>query len=356
MYFFGDVALTGLYQEDWASNSSRIAQVKMVLKKDNEKVLCNLECPIFVEESKNRNKNFIHTSNKTTTQQILKELNISCVSLANNHIYDCTMPGLKATIDALDEIGVLHTGAGWKKEHIAPVIFSEENKKIAFMAYVDHSTNPKTEGYEKELFINFLEVDKIIGDINSVKQRADKIVISLHWGTDYSFFPTSKQREIARAVIDAGASIIMGHHPHTIQPYEEYKDGIIFYSLGGITFGDYLKNGNLTALFKKTKRGLIVNSDLDNKTTKFIGTKELKGNYIRITMFNFKKWSDKYWRKYDKRQSSKLYFKWSLFQEKVIDRVYEYFFGYYKSPIKRLFQFKNLTKIKRLFNDYKQSN
>lgn len=356
MKLIGDLALTGLFTKDTSYNSRRIADIKTVLNNKHIATLCNLECPIYVENCINKNKNFIHTSDKTTTQQILKALNISCVSLANNHIYDCTMPGLKATIDVLDEIGVLHTGAGWKKEHITPVIFTEENKKVAFMAYVDHSTNPKTEGYEKELFINFLEVDKIISDINSVKQKVDEIVISLHWGTDYSFFPTPKQREVAKTIIDAGASIIMGHHPHTIQPYEKYKNGVIFYSLGGLTFGDFMKNGELTALFKKTKRGLIARYNLNSETTQFIGTKELKGNYIRITKFNYKKWSEKYWRKYHKRQSSKLYFKWTQFQEKIIDRTYEYFFGYYKSPIKRLFQFKNLTKIKRLFTDYKQSN
>ena len=175
--------------------------------------------------------------------------------------------------------------------------------------------------------------------------------MSLHWGVDYSFYPTNDQIRMAKLFIDSGADIIMGHHPHTIQPYEKYKKSYIFYSLGGLTFGDYKKTpqSELQALFRKTKKGLIVNYDNKDNLVSFISTKELKGNYIKLIKFNYFKWSQKMWVYFKIKHFHPIFTNFFLFKEKFLDRVYEYFFGYYKNPIKRFFQFSNIKKIPKLF-------
>lgn len=347
MFFVGDIAITGLLVSDYKKNTSRF---KEIISLNNNFGICNLECPIFVADSQNEYKNFIHTSEKKVSQQILNLLNIKCVSLANNHIYDCKMPGLIATIDMLKEVNVQHTGAGWKKEHIDPVIIDYNDKKIGFLAYVDKSTNPKTENFP-ELFINYIDENEIIKKLNELKSKVSKIILSLHWGVDYSFYPTKEQRRMAKLFVEAGADIIMGHHPHTIQPYEKYNNSYILYSLGGLTFGDYKRNpeSELQALFRKTKRGVIVNYDNKNNMASFISTKELKGNYIKLIKFNYFKWSQKMWIYFKIKHFHSIFTNFFLFKEKIIDRVYEYFFGYYKNPIKRFFQFSNIKKIPKLF-------
>jgi len=343
----GDIAITGLLTSDYTNNPSRFKEITAL---KNSLAIGNLECPINVPDNQNQYKNFIHSSEKYASQQILKLLNIKCVSLANNHIYDCKMEGLSATINMLNEINVKHTGAGWKKEHIEPVIINHNNRKIGFLAYVDKSTNPKTENFP-ELFINYIDKNEIIKKLNELKSKVDKIILSLHWGVDYSFYPTNEQRKMSKLFIDSGADIIMGHHPHTIQPYEKYKNSYIFYSLGGITFGDYKKTpeSNLQALYRKTKRGLIVNYDIDDNLVSFISTKELKGNFIKLIKFNYIRWSKKMWFYFQIKHFHPILTNLFLFKENFLDRVYEYFFGYYKHPLKRLFQFSNIKKIHKLF-------
>ena len=213
--FVGDIAFTGIVSEQPETNRERYRNVIPVLK-SADLVFANMEVPVKVDGSRNEYKNFIHASLPGPTRELLMMLNIGCVSLANNHVYDCKMPGLEATINLLDELGIYHTGAGWLTEHIEPVIIDRTDTKIAFLAYVDRSTNPRTELFP-ELLINYFEPERVASDIQQVRDKVDKVVVSIHWGVDYSFYPTPEQIGLARHIIEAGADIIMGHHPHTLQ-------------------------------------------------------------------------------------------------------------------------------------------
>jgi poly-gamma-glutamate capsule biosynthesis protein CapA/YwtB (metallophosphatase superfamily) len=345
----GDIAFTGILSTEPEKNRERFKEVVSVLA-ESDLVFANLEVPVKIDESRNEYKNFIYYSLPEATEQLLKLLNIGCVSLANNHIYDCKLPGLKTTIKVLDKQGIYHTGAGWKKEHIEPVIIKKDDVKVGFLAYVDKSTNPKTETFP-ELFINYFEIEKVIEDVQTLKPKVDEIICSIHWGVDYSHYPTEQQRVIARRLIDAGVNIIMGHHPHTLQPHENYKEGHIFYSLGNFTFGDYIKEGKseLQGTYKKTKNGLIVKYNGKSNTFCFVSTKEKKGNFVVLSNRDYLSWSEKKWRIYFLTCKFKIIRKMVILKEKVFDIIIEYFFGYYKNPIKQMFKFSNIKKIGRLF-------
>ena len=69
--------------------------------------------------------------------------------------------------------------------------------------------------------------------------KADFLAVVMHWGREYDPVPQEKQQDYGRAAIDAGADIVVGHHPHVVQPVERYKDGLIAYSLGNFAFGSY---------------------------------------------------------------------------------------------------------------------
>lgn len=342
----GDIALHGIISSDAIKNEQRFFHISNVLQK-YQFVLANLELPVEGKE-RNENKKNHYFTNPDSTRSVLKMLNIGCVSLANNHIFDCKMSGLKATINILDECGIFHTGAGWLPNHIDPVVFALEGKSFGFIAYVDRKTNPKTENFS-ELFINYFEIEKVKNDILKLKSKVDKVICSIHWGEDYSNFPLQQQIQIAHTLVDSGAFILMGHHPHTLQPFEIYKTGTIFYSLGGLVFGDFMKQGKLNSLYRKTKNSVVVTFDGNENTIKYFLTKELKGNYINITNKSFEKWSNKIWLFFRVKESS-LFTKWLFdFYEKFLYRFYEYFFGYYHNPLKRIVQLSNLKKIKKLF-------
>ena len=349
IFLVGDIAFTGIVSEKPEKNNERYKKVIPLLN-SADMVIANLEVPVKADETRNEYKNFIHYSLPGPTRNLLKLFNIGCVSLANNHIYDCKMPGLEATIRILDELGVKHTGAGWLAEHIDPVFIGKNGCKIAFLAYIDKSTGPKTE-YFPQLRINYFDLEKVISDVRNVRHLADKVIVSIHWGVDYSFYPTPGQIEISKRIVNAGTDIVMGHHPHTLQPYEIHHDGFVFYSLGGLTFGDYAEEGknDLQALFRKTKQGVIVKYFPGREEVDFISTEELKGNYIRISSRDYRKWSKRAWSFFKlKRTFPILNFLFTT-KEKIIDRIHEYFFGYYKNPVLRLFQFSNIHKFKKLF-------
>ena len=285
----GDLAFTGLISEEPEQNIKRFIEVAPILN-SADLVFANLEVPVKAGESKNEYKSLIHYSLPEPTNDLLKFLNVTCVSLANNHVFDCGMPGLVATINILDELDIFHTGAGWLPEHVEPAMITTNNIRIAFFAYVDDSTNPETEHFP-ELLINNFEIERVISDIKAVRSLVDKIIISIHWGKDYSNFYTKEQQDLARKLIFAGADIIMGHHPHTIQPYEWFNDKLIFYSLGQLCFGDMLWEGTLRALRIKTKVGMIaeVSIEGDCLSPHIIPTLEKTGNFITIPPLNLER-------------------------------------------------------------------
>lgn len=343
--FLGDLALTGLFIHQPELNDQRFAEIRNSFT-SRDLIFCNLEVPIKVSEEVNPNKDKIYYSNYSVTKNILEQLNICCVSLANNHIFDCGHDGLFATIDLLDSIGIKFTGAGYHSKHLEPVIIEFGSKKIGFCAYVDISTNTKTENIPG-VMINYLNLGVICENITRLKGEVDFIVCSLHWGVDYSNFYTKKQQEIAHAVIDYGADIIMGHHPHTVQPFEKYKEGIIFYSLGGICFGDDFWNGELRALRKKTKLGMMAVLDDQYQLHEIVPTMELEGNFLVIPRIDIRIRIRILRTINTLILENKVLFIVVKFKEIIFDRLMEYFFGYYRNPLKQLNpkNFKNKIKI-----------
>ena len=342
----GDIALHGFISSEPQLNDRRFEWLASQLAKSNG-VFANLEVPVEGRE-RNKSKNAFLFSDPAVTKTILKKLNVICVSLANNHILDCGSDGLKNTIDTLDEMGIYHTGAGYREEHVRPVIFSVEGVRFGFAAYADTLTNTGAAEYGN-MFFNTYDTDRIIDDLALISDRVDIAIVSIHWGRDYSFYPEEWQIKSARSLVDSGACIVMGHHSHTLQTFEEYKTGQIFYGLGSLTFGDFKRNGQRYALFRKTKNSAIFVLDDACKIEGIIPTHEKKGNFIvpgktdvsgrnrRLTIIN---------RLRSKNRMIALFIR---FNENVLYRIYEYFFGYYMNPFKRILQTGNIRKIKRLF-------
>ena len=346
----GDLAFTGLISED-KEVKKRFIEVAPLL--DNyDLIYANLEAPVYDGETFDKDSKIILKSDYDVTKEALQFLNIGCVSLANNHIYDCKLSGLKKTIELLDELKIKHTGAGWKQEHVKPVIISNNELKIGFLAYVDKSTNPKTEGVI-DLFINYFDIEKVKKDLKNLRNKVDKIIISIHWGKDYSNYFTREQQQIAHNLIKLGADIIMGHHPHTIQAFENYNEKLIFYSLGQLCFGDFIYNGKLGALKKKTKIGVVVELTNDFRLAKLNSTRESKGNYVRVTDDLIERRMNHYFRLNEISFRHGLVAAFIKIKETFFDRFYEYLFGYYRNPIKQLFSVKNIKKVKYLIRDYK---
>lgn len=147
---------------------------------------------------------------------ILTAGSVEFANIVNNHTYDYGGTGYTNTLNALDQAGV-----SYAKERGTQLLTTESGLIIGIYA----DMYPQT-------------AKGIPEKIQSLRdQGAEIIVVIFHWGYMYHYFPEQHQIDIAHAAIDAGADIVCGHHPHVLQPIEEYNGGIIYYSLGNFSYG-----------------------------------------------------------------------------------------------------------------------
>jgi len=165
----------------------------------------------------------------------LKEAGFDIVSIANNHMWDYGKDRLFETIDNLERAGVKYAGASKDPAKVYdPTILDVRQQKIAFIAATDILN-----GYEKSgatEYVAWADPDKLVAAVTSAKNAADWVIVSLHWGTEYSATPKASQIDLAHKLIDAGAYMVIGSHPHVPQGIEEYNGGVILYSLGNFAF------------------------------------------------------------------------------------------------------------------------
>lgn len=353
--FLGDVSLNGLISSEPTKNKKRFQKISNTLSQF-ETVFANLESPVHVENEINAVKQkygVINTANNGVISDCLEGMNISVVSLANNHIFDSNLAGLIATEKLLYANSIKYIGAS-SDGVIKHFEYQLGNNDITIISYVHKQTNPYI-SIEHLSKVNLYDKEEILNEITKLKKQNKTVILSVHWGKDYSNFPFEQQITDYREFINCGCKIIVGHHSHTMQPYEKYKDGYIFYSLGQLCFGDTLWDNELRALKRKTKRAAFPVFDEELKLIKFITIKELKGNYIELTQWDYQLWSRIILFLYRLKKKSKFLSLIINLKETFFDRIVEYFFGYYRNPFKQLICFRNYYKISYLIRDYLKS-
>ncbi len=166
----------------------------------------------------------------------LKFAGFNILSIANNHIMNFGKSGLENTIKNLDDNNILHAGAGMSLENIyKPAIKEIKGIKFAFLAYTYNSDKRKL---SKEDFYGVanMNIEKMKSEVQKAKLEADVVIVSMHAGTEYRTTANKSQKDFAYAAIDAGADLVVGHHPHVVETVEKYKGKYILYSLGNFVF------------------------------------------------------------------------------------------------------------------------
>lgn len=100
--------------------------------------------------------------------------------------------------------------------------------------------------------VAMLDPDRIVEEVRAARRQAHLVIVSLHWGIEYARYPQEEQRRLAHRLIDAGACLVLGHHPHTPQPLERYHRGVIAYSLGNFVFDATRPRARTGALLRCT--------------------------------------------------------------------------------------------------------
>ena len=165
----------------------------------------------------------------------LARAGIDVVSLANNHTLDYGSAGLRDTIAALDSAGIAHSGAG--ESDVAarrPAILEVRGLRIAFLSYA--ATGDAVAAALGVAGVAWGTVETISEDVRRAAEQADVVVVSLHAGNEYADEPSSTQQSLAQAAVEAGAMVVLGHHPHVLQRWELGRPWLIAYSLGNFVF------------------------------------------------------------------------------------------------------------------------
>ena len=165
--------------------------------------------------------------------EVLSKGGVTIASLANNHIYDYGADALTDTLSAFDSVGLDTIGAG--KDHEAastPTIVEANGTKIAVIAFTDVVPPDFAAGDSQAGAHKAVGPDHVAEHVKDALQIADEVVVSFHWGEELATEPSSRQRDLAKAAVDAGAALIIGHHSHIIQPVEQMGRAIVAYSLG----------------------------------------------------------------------------------------------------------------------------
>ncbi len=186
----------------------------------------------------------------------LSDAGFDVLSLANNHSDDYGAVGLLDTIAALEEEGISHVGIeGATGVAGSPTVIDAGGAKIAFLAY--NHVEPRYRGQQDGLpSPRWLEPEVVYDDVGRARGQADIVVVSFHWGTEYIPVPDAFQQEVARRTVEAGADLVLGHHPHVVGGAAFLEQGFVAYSLGNFIFDQPFS--------VETERGLMLQALLDD--------------------------------------------------------------------------------------------
>ena len=214
----------------------------------------------------------------------LKDIGIDVLSTAGNHCLDMGFDGLSRTIDVLNKADISHLGTYQTQEGRDKILFKyTKGLKVAFINYT-YGTNGIPVPSDKPYCVNLIDKDLIKKDIESAKsQDADVIVACMHWGTEYQTSANKEQEDLADFLFQNGVNVILGNHPHVLQPMEKRtvtledgstQDGFIIYALGNFICDQNAEN---------TRNSIILNLSITKQVDGSITIDNV--DYIPIYMY-----------------------------------------------------------------------
>ena len=237
LIFGGDVMLSRKVEQQMEKYQDYTWPFKKIanLLADADITIINLESPFIYSANY-----FVPTGsfNFKANPQAVKGLlaaGIDLVTLANNHFGNQGIKGMTDTFKILRENNIAFVGAGNNSsEANQPTVIKKNEINFAFLNY----------GYPESLYvanssnagIANMDLKKMEQNIKEAKQKYEVVIVIMHAGNEYTYQPNHQQQEFARKAIEAGADLVIGHHPHWVQTTEIYQGKPIIYSLGNLIF------------------------------------------------------------------------------------------------------------------------
>lgn len=200
----------------------------------------------------------------------LKEAGFDILSVANNHIGDWGKAAMKDTFQNLKDADVAYSGGGNNKEEAYEIkMIVSGDTKIAYLSFSEFGRGYLEAGADTA-GIAIISDEKLKLGIEKARAENDIVIVSFHFGDEYKKEPNAYQKSIAHKTIDYGADLVVGHHPHVVEPIEKYKDKYIAYSLGNFVFDQHFS--------KETMEGLVLKATVENKKITDVSSDKIKIN------------------------------------------------------------------------------
>jgi poly-gamma-glutamate capsule biosynthesis protein CapA/YwtB (metallophosphatase superfamily) len=222
----------------------------------------NLETPV---DHKAVSSGYPKFNSHPTLLTALRRAGVSVVSVANNHIMDAGTEGLRRTLDNIEAAGLVFTGAGRSQAETTEIKYLKaRDVNVAFLSYTYGTNERLPRKAARAPGVNILrtysetDLGRAKAAVRRARTSADLVVVSLHWGNEYAPGPTPRQRQVASELVEAGADVILGHHPHVLQPIESHtasdgRRGLIVFSLGNFVTS---QNAGITYANKDNRKAL----------------------------------------------------------------------------------------------------
>ena len=253
--FVGDVIL-GRYRGDGYDpipdgEHEPFAEVTELLRSDL--VVGNLETPLVrtlpVESPVGSRYSF---GADAALARHLLPAGFDALSLANNHAYDMLATGVRETPEILAELGIAPLGAVSEEpgENIRVETIEREGWRVGFVAVTTQSNVARQPGLPLPLVDTPELATRVVPLVEEARVSHDLVVVLVHWGLEYADEPDWVQQQAARALVEAGADLVIGHHPHVLQGIERHGHGLIAYSLGNFLFENVKEIPRLTGVLR----------------------------------------------------------------------------------------------------------
>ncbi len=195
-----------------------------------------------------------------TLADAIKWAGFNILTTANNHSLDRREKGVLKTLENLRDRDIYPVGTAASLAESQQILMVEKNEILmAFLAYT-YGTNGIPIPQGKDYLVNLIDEEKIIQDINRAKQKgADIVTVALHFGAEYQRLPNAQQKQLVESLVNGGADIILGSHPHVVQPYKIFKiptengetrQAVVIYSMGNFISNQTKKYTDLGVIFK----------------------------------------------------------------------------------------------------------
>jgi len=237
--FVGDTSFSGIFSEKQDIGFIDVSIINRL--KNNHFNIVNLEGPLSNSTPLPRRGSTMGPPEKA---ELLKSINCNIFNLANNHIMDAGNQGLLDTQAIAEDNSILFFGAGGNLEIASKPLFLNHNGVSVSIIGVSHQEGLLASESRPGVFSDKYRT-KIRERIMECKNISDWVILCYHGGEEFTFCPSPSKRNKLKSFIEDGANLVIAHHSHTVQGYENYRDGIIYYSLGNFIFDTAYQRNNI---------------------------------------------------------------------------------------------------------------